>query len=59
VDNPREHDEFERIDLHNKLERDREIVAMYERHLAERREEIEKKIYKLGKLDERLGSDSL
>lgn len=59
MDNPREHDEFARIDLHNKLERDREIVTMYERHLAIRRAEIEDKVYELGTLDERLGSDSL
>jgi hypothetical protein len=58
VDNPREHNEFARIELHQMIERDREIIGMYEDRLAELHEKIEGEKYKLGRLDERLGSDS-
>lgn len=59
MDNPEERDQFARIELLTKLQRDREIVAMYEHNLAELRATIEEKIHKLGKLDERLGGDSV
>lgn len=59
MDNPRERDQFARIELLTKLQRDREIVAMYEENLAKLRQEIGMKLHKLGKLDERLGGDSV
>ncbi|MGH3679539.1 MAG: hypothetical protein ACRDT2_04540 [Natronosporangium sp.] len=59
MDNPEERDQFARIELLTKLQRDREIVAMYEENLTELRKKIEQEVHILGKLDERLGGDSL
>ena len=50
-----EGDEFERMRLVDRIERDRELVAQYEEHQAFYRARIEDSRYKLGRLDERLG----
>jgi hypothetical protein len=56
VDNPREHDHFERIELHQDNEKSRRTIAMYLEHMAEYHERVEKNMHMIGKLDERLGA---
>jgi hypothetical protein len=51
----READEFRRIELIERLARDREIIAQYEGGMAFYRQRIEDTQYDLGRLDERLG----
>ncbi len=48
-------DEFDRIRLHEQIEKDRRFVVMYEENLAFYRGRIEDSRYELGRLDERLG----
>jgi hypothetical protein len=55
VDSPRERDEFERIKLHQDIEKARQIVALYEDNQADYRNRIEEYMRDLGRLDERLG----
>jgi hypothetical protein len=55
VDHPWEQDEFDRIRLHQEVERARRIIVQYEKGLAFYRHEIENKRYDIGRLDERLG----
>ena len=50
-----EREQFERIQLNARLDRDREIIAQYERGLAYYRQRVEDTRYELGRLDERLG----
>jgi hypothetical protein len=58
MSSPGEIDEFERIRLVGKIERDRQLVAQYEEHQAFYRARIEDSRYELGRLDERLGGGS-
>jgi hypothetical protein len=58
VDDPRDRYQFDRIKLHQEIERAREIIAQYETGLAHYRQEIENYMYTLGWLDERLGDGS-
>jgi hypothetical protein len=58
MDDPTERDEFERIKLHQDIERARMIITQYEAGLAFHRQEIENKRYRIGRLDERLGDGS-
>jgi hypothetical protein len=58
VDDPWEQDEFDRIKLHQDIERARAMLAQYETGMAHFRREIENWRYKLGRLDERLGGGS-
>jgi hypothetical protein len=58
VNDQREQDEFERIKLHQDVERARLIIEQYETGTAFYRQEIENTRYKLGRLDERLGDGS-
>lgn len=51
---PGERDEFERIRITDRIERDRAMVRQYEEHLGFFRGRIEDNRYELGKLDERL-----
>jgi hypothetical protein len=55
MEDQKERDEFERIQLTQEIERARLLVRQYDEHQAFYRNEIEAKLYKLGKLDERLG----
>ncbi len=55
MDDPKDRDEFERIKLHQDIERARMIIEQYGTGMAFYRQEIENKRYKLGRLDERLG----
>lgn len=56
--NPRNRDPFERIELRATLQREWEIVAMYEHSLAKLRKRIKGEKYEPGTLDERLRGDS-
>jgi hypothetical protein len=58
MDEQRGNDEFERIQLHQDIERARYLIGQYDTHQAFYRGEIEAKMYQLGKLDERLGDGS-
>lgn len=51
---PREHDEFERISLTSRMERDRLLIRQYEEGLTFHRARVEQTRYDLGRLDERL-----
>lgn len=53
----READEFRRIELIERMGRDREIIAQYEAGMAFYRGRIEDTQYDLGRLDERLGGE--
>jgi hypothetical protein len=55
VSDPRDDDEFERIRLTAQVERDRQMIAQYDEHQAFFRDRVEKNLYLLGRLDERLG----
>jgi predicted DNA-binding protein YlxM (UPF0122 family) len=55
VNDPTERDEFDRIRLHQEIERTRTIIVQYEKGLAFYRREIENKRYEIGRPDERLG----
>jgi ribosome-binding protein aMBF1 (putative translation factor) len=48
-------DEFTRMELASRLNRDREIINQYEAGLAFHRQRVEDTRYELGRLDERLG----
>jgi len=54
MDDAREHHEFARIELHQKIERARIFIGQYEDGLADYRKKLEDHQYKLGRLDERL-----
>lgn len=56
MDVNRERDEFDRIELTERLDRDRQIVAQYEAGLGFFRNRIEDTRYELGRLDERSGA---
>lgn len=56
MDRARFAEEFERIELHQTLAREQRLVATYESGLAHYRRSIEQRQYRLGRLDERLGS---
>ena len=58
MDDAQERDEFARIELHQEIERVRLFIRQYESGLANYREKLEDHQYKLGKLDERLGTGS-
>jgi hypothetical protein len=51
---PKEQDEFERMEVTAKLERARALIAQYDEHREHFRREIEKGLYRMGRLDERL-----
>lgn len=53
---PEEQDQLRRIELHNKVERDLEIIRQYEEGLAYKHNEVGKCRYEIGRLDERLAS---
>jgi ribosomal protein L15E len=55
MDNRREKDEFTRIQLTARLEKDRNLVGQYDDGLVFVRTRIEDTRYELGRLDERLG----
>jgi hypothetical protein len=55
VDEKRTKEEFERIQLHEKIAKRRLLLAQYEEGLAFARRKIEESRYRLGRLDERLG----
>lgn len=52
---PREYDKFQRIKRTADIERFREIIVKYEEGLADYRSRIEDQLYKIGRIDERLG----
>lgn len=58
VDDPRDQDEFDRIAQYEEIEKTRLLYAQYEAGLAYCREQIEKRTYRIGRLDERLGGGS-
>jgi hypothetical protein len=53
----RDADEFRRIELIERLARDREIIAQYEAGMEFYRRRTEDTQYDLGRLDERLGGE--
>ncbi len=58
MDEQRSNDEFERIRLHEDIDRARYLIRQYDDHQAFWRSEVETKMYQLGKIDERLGEGS-
>jgi hypothetical protein len=54
VDKAKSDDHFERMVLHQTIERGREMIARYLKGMADYHEKIEKAQYALGELDERL-----
>jgi hypothetical protein len=52
---PRDEDRFDRIQLHEQIERARLVIDQYEKGMTFYRRIIEDNRYKLGRLDERLG----
>lgn len=53
--NPKEEDEFRRMEIMNKISRSREIIKQYELGFDFCRTQIEDSIYELGRINERLG----
>jgi hypothetical protein len=53
---PQEIDQLRRIVLHDKLEKDLELIRQYEEGLAFRHNEVGRSQYEIGRLDERLAS---
>ncbi|WP_281904949.1 hypothetical protein [Phytohabitans aurantiacus] len=53
---PQEIDQLRRIVLHDKLEKDLELIRQYEEGLAFRHDEVGRSQYEIGRLDERLAS---
>jgi len=58
MDDQREQDQFERIIVHQNIERARLMIEQYATGATFYREEIESNTYTLGRLDERLGDGS-
>lgn len=58
MEDARTQDEFERIKLHQDVERHRLVLEQYENGMRFYRQEIENKRYTIGRLDERLGDGS-
>jgi hypothetical protein len=54
----KEQDEFDRIELHQDIERAREMITQYEKGMGFYRQVIEARRYWIGRLDERLGEGS-
>jgi hypothetical protein len=52
----RERDEFERISLTAQVDKDRRMMAQYLENLSFFHARVEEARYRLGRLDERLGS---
>lgn len=52
---PTEGDQFDRIRLHQEIERARQLIRTYQEHMAFYQRKIEDNRYELGRLDERLG----
>lgn len=50
-----ERDKFPRIKLTTDVERAREIILQYQDGLAYYRSKVEGRLYKIGRIDERLG----
>lgn len=55
MDDERVKDEFTRMELITRLNKDREIIVQYETGLGFHRQRVEDTRYELGRLDERLG----
>jgi hypothetical protein len=58
LDDKRERDEFERIELHQKIDKARLFISQYESGLTTYRRNLEEHQYDLGRLDERLETGS-
>jgi hypothetical protein len=55
VDSAREHDEFRRMKIVEKIEKHKQIIATYLSHMAYWHDEINKSHNLLGRIAERLG----
>lgn len=55
MDEKRVGDEFSRIELVARLEKERAIMSQYESGLAHMRRRVERTRYEMGHVDERLG----
>jgi hypothetical protein len=53
---PQEQNQLRRMDLHDTVEKDLEIIRQYEEGLAFRHDQIGKRWHEIGRLDERLAS---
>jgi hypothetical protein len=54
VDAAESNDHFERMELHETIERSRDLIAKYLDGMAHQHRKIEKSQHQLGRLDERL-----
>lgn len=58
MDDQQAKDEFDRITLHQEIEKAQNIIKQYGDGMAHYHRTLQKHMYELGKLDERLGARS-